>query len=390
MARAMWKGSLAFGLVNIPVELYSATRDHRPKFRLLHAKDESPVRYERVCQSEGQAGRLGRSGQGLRVREGPVRRHHQGRLQDRGAREDEDDRHPRLRRSRRKSTSATSRRRITCSRQGGRSRLCAAARGDPRLGPDRHRQDHPARRAASRCGRGDRRRDRADDDALRRRARGPGRLPLPQGGGIRPAELKMARQLIDSLSAKWKPEKYTDEYRDNLMRVIQAKLKGKKPRLEERETPQQAEVVDLMARLRASLEGRRSRAKGSAGQAWQEAVDSRKRSQPQDRIAHRSAPTGAAPGGRCAPYTRLMRSLPSTGPPSSTGTAATGPRSRAIFDLIDPAAYYSRPIALRNPIVFYEGHLPAFSIISFLQARARPRRRRRAAGDAVRARHRSR
>jgi DNA end-binding protein Ku len=53
MARAMWKGSLAFGLVNIPIELYTATRDHRPKFRLLHAKDEAPVRYERVCQSEG-------------------------------------------------------------------------------------------------------------------------------------------------------------------------------------------------------------------------------------------------------------------------------------------------------------------------------------------------
>ena len=42
-------------------------------------------------------------------------------------------------------------------------------------------------------------------------------------------------------------------------------------------------------------------------------------------------------------------------------------RTRAIFDLIDPTAYYSRPIALRNPIVFYEGHLPAFSVISFLR-----------------------
>jgi iron(II)-dependent oxidoreductase len=42
-------------------------------------------------------------------------------------------------------------------------------------------------------------------------------------------------------------------------------------------------------------------------------------------------------------------------------------RSRAIFDLIDPAAYYSRPIALRNPIVFYEGHLPAFSVLAFLR-----------------------
>jgi ergothioneine biosynthesis protein EgtB len=42
-------------------------------------------------------------------------------------------------------------------------------------------------------------------------------------------------------------------------------------------------------------------------------------------------------------------------------------RTRAIFDLIDPSAYYSRPIALRNPIVFYEGHIPAFSVISFLR-----------------------
>src|SRR5687767_3064505 len=42
-------------------------------------------------------------------------------------------------------------------------------------------------------------------------------------------------------------------------------------------------------------------------------------------------------------------------------------QSRALFDLIDPAAYYTRPIALRNPIVFYEGHLPAFSLISLVK-----------------------
>ena len=42
-------------------------------------------------------------------------------------------------------------------------------------------------------------------------------------------------------------------------------------------------------------------------------------------------------------------------------------RSRQLFDMIDPAAYYTRPIALRNPIVFYEGHLPAFSVIALLK-----------------------
>src|SRR6185503_20090527 len=36
-------------------------------------------------------------------------------------------------------------------------------------------------------------------------------------------------------------------------------------------------------------------------------------------------------------------------------------RSRSLFDFVAPDAYYTRPIALRHPIVFYEGHLPAFS-----------------------------
>src|SRR5262245_3628373 len=53
MARALWKGSIAFGLVNIPIELHTAVRDHRPKFRMLHARDKSPVRFERVCLRDG-------------------------------------------------------------------------------------------------------------------------------------------------------------------------------------------------------------------------------------------------------------------------------------------------------------------------------------------------
>src|SRR5947209_5434129 len=53
MARALWKGSITFGLVNIPIELHTAVRDHRPHFRMLHAKDKSPVRFERVCLRDG-------------------------------------------------------------------------------------------------------------------------------------------------------------------------------------------------------------------------------------------------------------------------------------------------------------------------------------------------
>src|SRR6266571_8705150 len=53
MPRALWKGSLSFGLVSIPIELHTAVRDHRPHFRMLHATDKSPVRFERVCIRDG-------------------------------------------------------------------------------------------------------------------------------------------------------------------------------------------------------------------------------------------------------------------------------------------------------------------------------------------------
>ena len=53
MARSVWKGLVNFGLVNIPVELHPGVREHRPRFRLLHRKDLSPIRQERVCQLDG-------------------------------------------------------------------------------------------------------------------------------------------------------------------------------------------------------------------------------------------------------------------------------------------------------------------------------------------------
>src|SRR6184192_3284590 len=52
---AIWKGAITFGLVNIPVELKTAVRSDHISFRLLHEADLSPIKYERVCQSEGES-----------------------------------------------------------------------------------------------------------------------------------------------------------------------------------------------------------------------------------------------------------------------------------------------------------------------------------------------
>src|SRR5204863_5515535 len=51
--RAIWKGSISFGLVNIPIGLYPATRREELKFRLLRESDLSPVNYKRVAESDG-------------------------------------------------------------------------------------------------------------------------------------------------------------------------------------------------------------------------------------------------------------------------------------------------------------------------------------------------
>jgi len=70
---------------------------------------------------------------------------------------------------------------------------------------------------------------------------------------VRKAELDMAKMLIDNLAAEWDPSKYTDEYRENLMKLIKARIKGEKPRLPAAEAQPEGKVVDLMERLRQSL-----------------------------------------------------------------------------------------------------------------------------------------
>jgi len=256
MARAMWKGSLAFGLVNIPIELYSATRDHRPKFRLLHAKDESPVRYERVCQTEGKAVGWDDLVKGYEYEKGhfvvvtkddfktaALEKTKTIDILDFVDPDDVDERYfetPYY---------------LQPAKGADRSYalLREALRDSGKLGVAKMILRDAQHLAAVEA---------IGDALVLTMMRFADELAdlddfrFPRAEAIRPAELKMAKQLIDNLSAEWKPEKYTDEYRDNLMKVIQGKLKGRQPKLKEREAAQSADVVDLMARLRASLEGK--------------------------------------------------------------------------------------------------------------------------------------
>lgn len=258
MARAIWKGSIAFGLVNIPVELYSAVRDHKPRFRLLHAKDESPVSYERVCQREGKAVAWEDLVKGYEYEKGQfvvltkqdfktaaVEKTKTIDILDFVDPQEVDDRYYETPYYLQPGKGA----------ERSYALLREAIRESGKIGIAKIILREAQHLAAVEA---------IGDALVLTMMRFADELAdledfkFPKADGIRKPEMNMALQLVESLASSWDPEKYTDEYRDNLLKVIQAKVKGKRPKLQEREAKRPAEVVDLMERLRASLEGKKA------------------------------------------------------------------------------------------------------------------------------------
>jgi DNA end-binding protein Ku len=272
MARALWKGSISFGLVNIPIELHTAVRNHRPKFRMLHAKDKSPVRFERVCIRDGHPVAWEDLVKGYEYAKGhfvvlskedfqaaALEKTRTVDIVDFVKADEIDDRFfetPYY---------------LVPTKGGERAYalLREAIRESGRIGIAKFILRETQHLAAVEV---------IENAIVLTVMRFADELvevkqfDLPSDSGIRKPELDMAKALVNSLAAAWDPEKYTDEYRENLMKVIQAKVKGKKIHLEPSEEPRQAEVVDLMERLRRSLEqggakGARKSAKPRAGAA---------------------------------------------------------------------------------------------------------------------------
>src|SRR5262249_48766206 len=101
---------------------------------------------------------------------------------------------------------------------------------------------------------------------------------FPSAEGVRKPELEMAKTLVNSLAADWDPPKYSDQDRENRMRIIQGKVKGKDVELAPETEPRQAEVVDLMERLRRSLAESSGRGKAAAPKRGSKKASTKKRS----------------------------------------------------------------------------------------------------------------
>jgi DNA end-binding protein Ku len=117
----------------------------------------------------------------------------------------------------------------------------------------------------------------------------PSSLSFPSGKSLRKAELDMAKMLVKNLASEWDPSKYEDDYRENLMRVIKAKVKGKEPDLVVDERPRDSNVIDLMERLRQSLDKSAGRGRGVKKTARKAAGQKTARARKQRRKGHAAA-----------------------------------------------------------------------------------------------------
>jgi DNA end-binding protein Ku len=262
MPRSIWSGSISFGLVNVPVRLYSAVQEHKLRFHFVHEKDSSPIGYEKVCKKEGKP-----------VPDGEIVKAFEFGKGEYVFMEEED---------------------FKAAKVEGYKMIDIVdfvpyEDIDPiyfahtyYVGPDRGAEKTysllvKAMEGSELAGIAKFvMRDRQNLGALRIR---DGVITLEQlhyADEIRDVEeikaartrvsaeeLKMAERLIESFTTDWKPEKYKDTYRDELCAIIRAKRKGKEvpaaPEVEE-EAP-----TDLLTALRESIERSRGGTRTPAG-----------------------------------------------------------------------------------------------------------------------------
>jgi DNA end-binding protein Ku len=278
---AIWKGAISFGLVNISVELRAAVRagGDTISFRQLHEKDLSPIHMDRVCTAEETVVPWGEIVKGYEYSKGKFvvvtdeeikaaagENSHVLEILDFVAQDEIDPRYfdtPYY---------------VVPQKGGDRAYalLREAMKKTGTVGVGKFAMRQKEQLASIK----------AIDDALvlevmrfATELTDPSELTFPSDEKLKPAELQMAEQLIRSLTEPFDASRYHDDYRENLMKVINAKLKGKKiDTPAEHAEPAGTEVIDLMERLRESLDrgkgGRESKRGSSSGAATETSSNS--------------------------------------------------------------------------------------------------------------------
>jgi len=251
--RAIWKGNISFALVSIPISLFSATRRNELSFHYLHKKDMSPVSYKRFCDTED-----------VEVPWEDITRGYQYEKDQYVEITDED-----LDKADVELTKTIQIQEFVnedeidpvyfdkpyyLEPQKGGERAYALMRDalaqSKKVGIAKvvlKSREHLA--AVKSVG---------NMLTLQTMRFGheiveTGSLNLPEKADLSKKEMDLANMLIDSMSDKFDPDKYKDDYHDKVLEIIQMKVAGVSPTVAAATAPGPARVVDLMEILKQSL-----------------------------------------------------------------------------------------------------------------------------------------
>lgn len=268
MPRSIWKGAISFGLVTIPVKLYSATEQKDISFHQVHAEDGGRIKYKRVCEKDGEEIPYSDIAKGYETADG------------------------RLAILEKADFDALP---LATTKSVEVVQFVEESEIDPTYFEKTYymEPDGPGakpyvllRDALKASGRAAlvkvalRNRESLalirvkDDQLLMHTMIWPdeirnGEFAAPSEDiTVSDAEVKMAQTFIDALAGEFNPEEYHDSYREALEEVVNAKLAGTEVPTEEETSTSDADVVDLVAALRASVEAaKKRRAEGAGSEA---------------------------------------------------------------------------------------------------------------------------
>jgi DNA end-binding protein Ku len=254
--RAIWKGSISFGLVNIPIALYPATRKEDLRFRLLRAKDLSPVNYKRVAEKDGKEVPWDQIVKGYEYEKGKY-----------VVLKDEDFQRVDL-----EATQTVDIQDFVEQEEIDPVFFYKPYYLEPQKGGDkayvllRETLEKTGKVGIAKVVIKTRQYlagVKAENNVLvlelmhfAEELANADKLQVPKKIEPGKREVDMATALVNSMSSKWDPKKYRDDYRDALMEVIEEKVEAGGKELEEKpkkKAPPSTKVIDLVAVLQESL-----------------------------------------------------------------------------------------------------------------------------------------
>lgn len=298
MPQSIWKGAISFGLVSIPVRLFSATEEKDISFRQVHREDGGRIRYKRVCSVDGEEVPYSDIAKGYELPDG-----------DMVVLDDEDFANLPISTSRAVEVLSFVPAEQIDAVQLGKPYYCDPTGGDVKpyvlLRDALEKADRVAVVKVALRQRERLATLRPRDGALVLQTLlwpdevREAQLSLSGDVEVRPQELAMAESYIAALSGDFDPSEFSDEYRNALEQVIEAKVAGREVVAQPEEPRGAGQVVDLMEALRRSVAEARAR-RGEPVAEARETEPTTTEKRPAARTATRAAKTAAKPGKKAA------------------------------------------------------------------------------------------